>query len=94
MIAVFAILLIPFAAIWNGWALSVLWGWFVVPVFALPPLSVAPAIGISMVVGYLTHQPTVAQEHKGDEGLVYAIIVTAVRPMIALSFGWVVHQFM
>jgi len=31
-------------------ALSVLWGWFLVPVFNLPPPSVAQAIGIALVV--------------------------------------------
>ena len=36
-------------------ALSVLWGWFLVPVFNLPPPSVAQAIGIALVVTYRTN---------------------------------------
>lgn len=42
-------------AIWGGYVLTCLWGWFVVPTFALPPLTLAQAIGVSLIVGYLTN---------------------------------------
>ncbi len=88
--------LMVFSAIFNGYALSVLWGWFVVPTFGAPALDVVPAIGIALVVGYMTHQ---MREKKKDEqsfkqiiahGTAYAII----KPSFALFTGWIVHLFM
>ncbi|MBU4347936.1 hypothetical protein KJ671_00275 [Patescibacteria group bacterium] len=40
----------------RGYVLSVLWGWFIVPVFHLPELTLAVAIGIAMIMSIITHQ--------------------------------------
>lgn len=45
----------PFSMVWSGWVLSVLWGWFVVPL-GLPPLALWAACGVRLVTGSLTHQ--------------------------------------
>jgi len=45
---------IPFVA--YGYAMSVMWGWFVVPTFDVPELSIVAAIGIAMLIGYTTHR--------------------------------------
>ena len=88
--------LMVFSSIFNGYALSVLWGWFVVPTFGAPALDVVPAIGIALVVGYMTHQ---MREKKKDEqsfkqmiahGTAYAVL----KPSFALFTGWIVHLFM
>ncbi|MBI5742648.1 MAG: hypothetical protein HZA25_02320 [Candidatus Niyogibacteria bacterium] len=84
-------------SIFNGYALSVLWGWFVVPTFNIPQLSVAAAIGIAIVVRYLTHQ--IPENGKGDEkslGEQTARIAMVVifRPSFALLVGYIVHLFM
>ncbi len=64
---IFGILLYLPAALWNGLALSILWGWFIVPVFSLPALSVASAAGVSLFfhalsarVRHLDHEPDLA----------------------------------
>jgi hypothetical protein len=96
-IAVSFIVALVLGSIFNGYALSVLWGWFVVPVFHLPVLTVVPAIGIAMVVGYLTHQtePDVEEkERETGEKLLRLIALVFFRPAFALFFGWIVHQFM
>ena len=59
-------------SIFNGYALSVLWGWFVVPVFGLPQISIVPAIGIAIVVSYLTYQ---MHDCKKEENENFAIKV-------------------
>lgn len=38
----------------EGYVLSKLWMWFIVPVFALPVLSVGQAVGIMVVVSMVT----------------------------------------
>jgi len=54
-------------AIWGGYVLTCLWGWFVVPTFALPPLTLAQAIGVSLIVGYLTNQYTPKQYKQEND---------------------------
>ncbi len=90
-------LLIALSSIFNGYTLSILWEWFIVPVFGLPQLSVAPAIGIALVIGYLTHQsnPDVEEKERETSEKVARVIATSiVRPLFVLLFGWVVHLFM
>jgi len=53
------IFVVPIVAmILNGYILSIMWGWFIVPVFEVKELSIAYAIGISITVAMLTHKPT------------------------------------
>lgn len=91
-------LLLVLSSIFNGYALSVLWGWFVVPTFGAPALGVVPAIGIAMVVGYLTHQTTPDSKKEDDDGigaLIGKMVILALgKPAFALFFGWIVHLFM
>lgn len=89
-------LLIAFGSIFNGYALSVLWGWFVAPTFGAPALHIVPAIGVAMVVSYLTHQMHNCQEEKKSfrEKLVEGTMVAVLRPSFALFFGWIIHLFM
>lgn len=87
--------LLAIGAIWNGSALTVLWGWFIVPTFSLPALTLAPAIGVALVVNFLTHQAK--SEPKGEdktEQLLKSIVHMALKPAMALAIGWVVKQWM
>lgn len=34
----------------NGWAVSLFWGWFVVPSFGWPPLGYGPATGLVLML--------------------------------------------
>lgn len=92
------IVLIVAETCYCGLALKVLWKWFVVPTFNLPVLSLAPAIGLAMVVGYLTREsrwPTNEELKKGAwERALEGMIMAVLKPSCALLFGWVVHQFM
>lgn len=90
---------VPIAAttIINGWVLSILWGWFMVPILSLPQLSVPAAMGIALVVGNLTHQYNPRNKHDEDNDedtvrLFFALIVF--RPLFVLSLGWIVKAFL
>lgn len=94
---VLVVALIVISSICNGYALSVLWGWFIVPIFHLPQLSIPTAIGIALVIGYLTKQET--HDSKDDdrsfgEIMTRATVLSILKPAIALLFGWIVHLFM
>ena len=38
-----------------GWTIKVLWGWFMVPIFAVPQLAISQALGLYMVVSFMAH---------------------------------------
>jgi hypothetical protein len=80
-----SILLIVPATLLNGWAISVLWSWFVVSNFHLPPITVAQAIGLWLLVSLFTPTP-----HDGRPSLVLLLEGIA-RSLLLLALGWGVH---
>jgi hypothetical protein len=88
------IVVLVYAQLLSGFTLATLWGWFVVPTFNCVSLSVPAAIGISSVVSYLTHQYTSTRkdEDYGDL-LAKAFGHATARPIVALTFGFVVKWF-
>lgn len=84
------------SVLWNGYVLSILWGWFIVPTFEARPLAVLPAIGMAFVVRYLTHQyDSYTDESKSlNERASIAIVVALLDPAVALLVGWILHSFM
>jgi len=89
--------IIAFRSVWSGYVLSVLWGWFIAPMFHLPQLSVVAAIGLMVIVSYLTwHVDMDKPPTKDSWGDKFGkdICVAVMKPLFMLSFGWVVHFFM
>jgi len=78
-------------AVLNGWVVSVLWGWFIVPLFSLPTLSIVQAIGLGMVVSYMT-QPINFDQEEGE--LTKKILTIFLRPPFVVGIGYIVLQFM
>lgn len=80
--------------VYGGWVVSVLWSWFVVPLFAVPALSVAQAIGLSIVIAVFTHQ---VQESETDglwDAIGKSIGAALVTPTMYLAMGWIVQSFL
>lgn len=73
----------------RGFALVYLWGWFIVPL-GLPQVQMAHAIGILMLMAYMTHEgytdPKTTTTTK--------IITSVIQPPIVLLFGYIVHLCM
>jgi hypothetical protein len=83
-----------FASILRGWVLSILWSWFVVPMGA-PVVGITHAIGISMVVSFLTYQHIDNDSDKsGIETTIALCLSGLIQSVLALGLGWVVHSFM
>lgn len=80
--------------IWSGYALSVLWSWFIVPKFNLPALDIPTAIGIALVVDYMTKQSYSGLAKSEDHSIRRTAIEALFRPAFALLFGWIVTKFM
>ncbi len=67
----------------RGFVLTVLWGWFAVPVFGLPPLGIAPALGLAVLLNYLLNHKRADQSLAGIFG----------NALATLGVGWVIHLF-
>lgn len=78
--------------VWEGFAIKVLWGWFLVPQFGFPPIGIAHAVGISVLAGLLTHQA--ASNAGSDERTAQVLAYAAVSPLAALLVGWIVTKFL
>ncbi len=79
----------------SGWVLSILWGWFVSPIFNLPTLSLIEAIGISLVVGYTKSKvPQHDDNRKASDKLIESITNMLVTPLFHVGIGWIILQFM
>lgn len=78
--------------IWSGFVITILWRWFIVSFFHLSPLSIALAIGISLITRMLTYQmPEKQDTGKGNTG--YALVFSLLYPLLLLGMGFVVHLF-
>lgn len=83
--------------IFNGWILSILWKWFMVPALGLPILTTPQAIGIALVIGYLTHKHTPSDDSnkKGFAETYLEVLFTGIAfGLLCLFVGWIVQLFM
>jgi hypothetical protein len=86
---------VPLAWLVNGWALSVLWNWFIPPVFeSAPTLSVWPAVGVTIVLSMLTNHVELYQAAKDPSktGFWPMAIYTFTTPLWALLAGWLLKS--
>lgn len=84
------LMLLPLFILWRGFALSVLWKWFIVPL-GVPALSVPMACGLLVVVGVLTHK-TRRADHMPEEH--DQLLVALIMPPMMLFIGWIITLFM
>lgn len=74
-------------AVYNGFVLTKLWTWFVVPLGA-PTITLAIAVGINLTVSFLT-----ARVPRENEKWPRLIAFSVTYPAITLLFGYIVHLF-
>ena len=82
---------ITLSSILRGFVLSKLWGWFIVPLFGLPSLSISFAIGLCLVVGMFQSHPSY-KDHEIETST--ALLQGFVSPFIVLFIGWIVTMFL
>ena len=80
-------------AIIGGYVLSVMWGWFVVPLFNLPPLSIPYAIGINLIVSFLTQPNYKSSDKEKPSKVIAEMLMACFAPLMYLGMGWIVLQF-
>jgi hypothetical protein len=89
------LLLIALEVVLSGYAISVLWVWFVVDTFNIAALSIPQCIGLALLVSYMTKQyQNDKQEGTATEQLIKAVFILLFKTAFALTVGWVVTLFM
>ena len=82
---IIGILNIPFLAL----AFSLMWGWFIVPIFNLPTLNIAQAYGILLLVSLAKGTASGRNEHASttlERHLTHSLAI--IMPLVV---GWIVH---
>lgn len=72
----------------HGFVLKILWLWFVVSTFNLPPISVPQALGISLIAALMTHQARERLETVQEFTWVF------IQPVFAIVIGFVLKLMM
>lgn len=95
-ISIFTVLTFIPLVIFGAWVFTQLWAWFVVPTFGLAPLTIPAALGLSLLVNYLTSDWQTAGPEPGDsvEDFVKAAVKIYLKPFVFLLFGWIFTWFM
>lgn len=89
MIFLGAILVVIGTTIFRGLTLSVLWGWFIVPL-GVVSIGIPMAIGIAMIIGFVTYQDVTTK----DRSLGEAFGISIFQCLFALAVGYILTLFM
>jgi hypothetical protein len=76
------------AAAYRGWALAILWAWFVVPIFRLPILTGPQAVGLSIFLGLVMQGNPSTEVPLGKQ-----LAALILGPLIALAIGWIIKAY-
>lgn len=81
----------------HGWAISVMWEWFVVPVFDAPVLTMVNAIGLSFLAAIFSNVSNGRNEESDKSTLQIAVeefLSGVFYTLGCVAFGFVFHLFM
>jgi hypothetical protein len=92
-------IMIPLGIFMRGWALTMMWGWFVVP-FGVMQISMPHALGLSGCIALFHGISTASTKNKSGEddspavtvGKVFAM--TLIVPLVIVGVGYIFHYFM
>ena len=88
------VLIMILSQIMFGFVFSKLWAWFIVPVFDAPALRLVEAIGIMLLLGFLTAKMPKDEEKDFWKDLTKKVIFSVSVCIIALLFGWIITLFL
>ncbi len=92
-LAAVSVMAVP-AAILRGWALHLLWLWFMVPIFHLPVLGVVQAIGVGLVVTTFS-PPGGGDCQKSKDYKWWTPLLSAfIGPLIGVGIGYIVKGYL
>ena len=92
----FIVLVVPELFL-DAWIVMLLWRWFVVPILNLPALGYLQAMGISLVIGYLTYHGSAARKKEDqpspEDMIIHWLVYSVLLRLYTLFIGWILHLF-
>jgi len=76
------------AAVLDGWMLKTVWGWFIVPLFSLPQIPLAYAVGLRIAIAAIFDR---VPNH--DESSLRHTVTALLVTLSGFGFVWLVHLF-
>lgn len=73
----------------SGLVLSVMWGWFIVRM-GIPPITVPQALGLSLIVSFLTYKPKENTDQSTGEAFLASLFLYA----FYLVYGFILTLFL
>ena len=83
--------LIPISFFLSAYTVQSLWEWFVAATFNLPLLSIAQALGLSLIIGYLTKSTHYYVDKEGAH--TSRLINSILKPLVVLGVGYLIHSY-
>ena len=83
MRVILLVLSVPVASVIRGWVLSILWGWFAVPL-GVPPIGVVHMMGLSILFSLLLHANADDKDFATVKETARALAVAVGVPLIML----------
>lgn len=91
------LILVPVGIFMRGWALTMMWGWFVTP-FGIQAIGMAHALGLASCIALFHGVSGGSSKSEKSESpaktcakLFAAVVVV---PLIIVGIGWIIHQYM
>ena len=82
------------ALLYKAWVITILWQWFVIPVFNLPPLPFGYAGGLLLIFYCLTASGDPPKRKYSKEEIVLVFIGPIMGPTASLAAGWIVKAIL
>lgn len=89
---ILAILLIFAGLVYQAFVASVLWGWFITPLFLIPVPSLIYCVGLLVFWRFLTAKFD-GKEKTSKEALAATVSAALTHPTGSLLMGWIIVQF-
>ena len=78
----------------HGWALTLLWNWYMVPFAHAPVLSIPMGIGLSACIATILGQRGLHGPHDPEEKWWGRVIGPIARPWVAVLVGWIARWWL
>jgi len=88
MKALWLLILLVGLTVINGWAIAVMWGWFMIPL-GMSAISTSHAVGLGALVSIWCHEGVTDEELHPTQ-----IIAAILRPFVALLIGLIAYHCM
>lgn len=91
----FTLIIMVITTLIGGFVFQTLWGWFIVTTFAIQPMTLIQAIGISFFISYLKMNLSKSNDDEFYiEFVLKALVTSVITALVVLGFGWVITLFM